>query len=303
MVLARSFDSRFADRSALSFLPSLLRFPALVWANRYMVQNFLRRDLMSRVNGSLLGLGWLLLRPMALFVLYYLVFGMVLGPRVEVDGVSKADPGYALYLFSGVIAFVALSEATTVACSIIVDNGNLVKKVAFPSEVLLVHVALVAQVIYAVGVVVVFVAGLWMGLLQPGAMLLALPLTMFLQFVLSLGIGMMLANLNVFARDTAQLWGLLSQGWMFLSPVFLHPSQIQAVVDKGTIPAWTPGLVEALNPAWALMQAQRLALGAVDPKLGSFWPQFGIAAAWAFGLLVLGYTVFMSRKHKFADLI
>lgn len=301
MVLARSFDSRFADRSALSFLPSLLRFPALVWANRYMVQNFLRRDLMSRVNGSMLGLGWLLLRPMALFALYYLVFGLVLGPRV---GDSKQpDPYFALYLFSGVIAFHALSEATTVACSIVVDNGNLVKKVAFPSEVLIVHVALVAQVIYAVGVVVVLGAGLAMGLQTPGWLLLALPLTMFLQFVLSLGMGMLLANLNVFSRDTSQLWGLVAQGWMFLSPVFLLPSQLEGPVKDGHLPVWGPGLVEALNPAWALMQAQRLALGGPSEVLGAFWPQVGIAAAWAFGFLVLGYTVFMSRKHKFADLI
>lgn len=300
MVLARSFDSRFADRSALSFLPSLLRFPALVWANRYMVQNFLRRDLMARVNGSMLGLGWLLLRPMALFVLYYLVFGLVLGPK-GVDG--SPDPRYALYLFSGVIAFHALAEATGVACSIVVDNGNLVKKVAFPSEVLMVHVALVAQVIYAVGAVVVFVAGWAMGLSQPGWLLLALPLTMLLQFVLTLGMGMLLANLNVFSRDTAQLWALLSQAWMFLSPVFLHPTQLQGLVKDNPTLAFVPGLMEAINPAWALMQVQRLSLGAVDPHLGSFWPQLGVAAAWAFGFLVVGYTVFMSRKHKFADLI
>ena len=300
MALVRSFDAKFATRSAISFLPSLFRFPALVFANRFMVQNFLRRELMSRVNGSVLGLGWMLVRPLCLFALFYLVFGLVLGPRV---GNGDPDPKFAIYLFLGILAFGAITEATTAACSVIVDNGNLVKKVAFPSEVLLVHVALVAQVVYLVAAAVAFVVGLSTGQLRPGLELLAFPLVMVVHFVFVLGLGMLLANLNVFARDTAQLWGLISQGWMFLSPVFLHPSQIQAVVDKGTIPAWTPGLVEALNPAWALMQAQRLALGAVDPKLGSFWPQFGIAAAWAFGLLVLGYTVFMSRKHKFADLI
>jgi len=81
MVLARSFDSRFADRSALSFLPSLLRFPALVWANRYMVQNFLRRDVLARVNGSALGVGWLLLQPLFQFAVYFVVFGLLFGDR------------------------------------------------------------------------------------------------------------------------------------------------------------------------------------------------------------------------------
>ena len=102
MALVRSFDAKFATRSALSFLPSLFRFPALVWANRFMVQNFLRRDLMSRVNGSVLGLGWMLVRPLCMFALYYAVFGLVLGPRASDGG---PDPSYAFFLFLGYQAY------------------------------------------------------------------------------------------------------------------------------------------------------------------------------------------------------
>lgn len=295
MALVRSFDAKFATRSALSFLPSLFRFPSLVWANRFMVQNFLRRDLMSRVNGSVLGLGWMLVRPLCLFALFYLVFGLVLGPRV---GNGEPDPRFAIYLFLGILAFGAITESTTAACSIIVDNGNLVKKVAFPSEVLLVHVALVAQVVYLVAVAVAFVVGLSAGLLSPGLELLAFPLVMVVQFVFVLGLGMLLANLNVFARDTAQLWGLISQGWMFLSPVFLQPQQLKGVIPDAVL-AWA----ENLNPAWALLQTHRLVLGYSDEHIGTLWPQLGKASLFALGFLLIGYTTFMSRKHKFADVI
>lgn len=295
MALVRSFDAKFATRSALSFLPSLFRFPSLVWANRFMVQNFLRRDLMSRVNGSVLGLGWMLVRPLCLFALFYLVFGLVLGPKV---GEGEPDPRFAIYLFLGILAFGAITESTTAACSIIVDNGNLVKKVAFPSEVLLVHVALVAQVVYLVAVAVAFVVGLSAGLLSPGLELLAFPLVMVVQFVFVLGLGMLLANLNVFARDTAQLWGLISQGWMFLSPVFLHPRQLKGVIPDEVV-AWA----ENLNPAWALLQSHRLVLGYSDEHIGTLWPQLGKASLFALGFLLIGYTTFMSRKHKFADVI
>ena len=57
---------------------------------------------------------------------------------------------------------------------------------------------------------------------------------LLIQFVFVMGFGMLLANLNVFARDTAQIWGLVTQGWMFLSPVFLHPKQLQEVAANGT---------------------------------------------------------------------
>lgn len=299
MALVRSFDAKFATRSALSFLPSLFRFPALVWANRFMVQNFLRRDLMSRVNGSMLGLGWMLVRPLCMFALFYLVFGYVLGPRNSND---EPKPEFAIFMFLGILAFNAIVEATTAACSVIVDNGNLVKKVAFPSEVLLVHVALVSQVVYLVAVAVAFVIGWSVGILQPGLELLAFPLVLGIQLVFVLGLGMLLANLNVFARDTAQLWGLIAQGWMFLSPVFLHPDQIQAVAKTDFLKD-TVALVENVNPAWALLQANRLSLGLQDPNIGTLWPQLGKASLFALGFLLVGYTTFMSRKHKFADVI
>jgi lipopolysaccharide transport system permease protein len=182
----------------------------------------------------------------------------------------------------------------------IVDNGNLVKKVAFPSEVLLVHVAAVSIVIFAVGAVVCTIAGLLLGVAQPTWLMLALPLVVAAQFVLTLGIGLLLANLYVFVRDTAQLWRLATMSWMFLSPVFWQPKDL---VDSGKLSAELVGWMEALNPAWSLMQAQRIALGGPEALLGSFWPHLGTAWAWAMGSMLVGYCVFMSRKHKFSDLI
>jgi lipopolysaccharide transport system permease protein len=298
MLLARHHDAATFRTGALSHLGSILRFPVLVWANRYMVQNFLRRDLMSRVHGSMLGVWWILLQPLFLFAIYYVVFGYFLG--------KAADPSeaFAVYLFSGVIVFHSLTEATGQSCNIIVDNGNLVKKVAFPAEVLLVHVALVSMVIYLVGAVVLFFGAWLSGASQPGWLLLAMPLVMLVQFTLTLGLGLLLSNLHVFLRDTAQLWRLVTMAWMFLSPVFWSVKDLQG---DGTTPPKVPLVVlewmQMLNPAWPLIQAQRLALGAQGEQFGSFWPQLGMAAAWAVGLLLIGYSVFMSRKHKFSDLI
>jgi lipopolysaccharide transport system permease protein len=295
MVLVRTYDSSFNNRGALSYLPSLLTFPALVWANRYMVQNFLRRDLLSRVNGSVLGVGWLLLHPMFLFAVYFLVFGVFFNPRTG----EGPDMEFALYLFSGVMVFHAITEATSVACTIIVDNGNLVKKVAFPSEVLMVHVSVVSLVIYLVGALVAFIAALVTGIGQPDLTLAALPLVLLVQFVFTLGLGMLLANTYVFLRDIAQVWRLVAMAWMFLSPVFLRPADLAGKMSPTTV-YW----LEAANPAWALIQAHRLCLfGPVDASLGSFWPQLGIASTWALGFLVVGYLFFVSRKHKYSDLI
>ena len=293
MTLVRTYDAATAERSAIYHVWSLLRFPQLVWANRFMVQNFLRRDLMARVNGSVLGIGWILLQPMFMFAIYWLVFGYFLKKG---EGAPSAE--FALFMFTGVITFHALNEATSQACAIIVDNGNLVKKVAFPAEVLLVHVALVSLVIYLTGALVAFIGGLVTGLGQPGWYLAALPLVLLVQFVMTLGLGLLLANLHVFLRDTAQIWRLAAQSWMFLSPVFWGPKDLE-----GKLPAAVLEWMQALNPAWPLIQVHRMVLGGTVEQFGPFWTQLGTAAAWAFGLLLVGYGLFMSRKHKYSDLI
>jgi ABC-type polysaccharide/polyol phosphate export permease len=86
--------------------------------------------------------------------------------------------------------------------------------------------------------------------------------------------------------------------WMFLTPVFWQPALLESKLPAHVVP-W----VVNLNPVYPLVQAHRIALGGEARYLGEFWPQLGVAAAWAVFWLVVGYSTFMSRKHKFADLI
>lgn len=296
MTLVREYDAATAPQGVLRHVLPLVRYPAVAWRNRYMIQNFLRRDLMGRAHGSLLGIWWLLLHPLFMFCVYYLVFGMFLGNQKAGE---PPDPAFAIYLFSGVIVFHALVEATTQCCQIVVDNGNLVKKVAFPSEALVVHVCIVSLVLYLVGAVVCVPVGWFLGVLHPGWLLLTLPLVLAVQFVMTIGIGLLLANLYVFVRDISQLWRIVTSVWMFLTPVFWTP---QLLVGK-QFPGWFTGLLTHGNPAAPLLQAHRLAMGMGSDLALSFWGQLGTAAAWAFGFLVLGYSTFMASKHKYADLV
>lgn len=296
----KTYSAEDAQQGLLSHILPVLRLPVTIWDNRNLVQNFFRRELLGRFRGSALGIVWVLIHPMFLFALYYFVFGYLFGK----PGTGTApSPEYALYMFSGVIVFSALTEGLGRSCTSVVDNGNLVKKVAFPSELLPVPVILVAMVVYLVGAVVCIGVGMWYGLLTPGIELLLLPVVLLLQFMMTMGLGLFLANCNVFARDTSQLWTIIASAWMFLTPVFWVPKQLQETVP------WL-GQVLACNPAYPLVQAHRLCLGAHPSMMngqpvdyGDLGEHLANSAFWAVLFLVLGYSVFASRKHKFADLV
>lgn len=292
--LTRHYAATARAPSWLASMLPIVGFPAQIWEHRYLVQNFCRRELLGRFRGSLLGVCWVLVHPLFVFLVYYFVFGILFSKTG-----GAPDPFFAVYLFSGVLGFTSISEGCMRSCTCVVDNGNLVKKVAFPSQLLPIPPIAVSLLVYLVGAVVCVVAGTALGVLQPGVRLLLLPVVMLLQGTMTLGIGLLLANCYVFSRDTSHLWGIVSMAWMFLTPVFWEPKML---LEKVPFLA----TLFSFNPAYPLLQAQRLVLGApdrVDSGLGDLGGHLLAALAWALAFLVLGYGLFMSRRHKFADLV
>lgn len=281
----------------------LMGYPGSIWRHRGLVWNFARRELLGRFRGSFLGIFWVLVHPLFLFAIYYAVFGYLFGNAKLPDG--SPDPTFAVYLFAGILAWTAFFEGTQRACTTIVENGNLVKKVAFPCELLPVHLTLVAMAVYLVGAAVLIGVGTLFGAVRPGASLLLWPAVLVVHFFFTLGFGLLLAAVYVFIRDTHHLYGVLSTAWFFASPIFWHPRFMEDKLGPGLAGVLT------LNPTYPLIQAHRQVLGVgydTAGPFGSLVPEpltqnLAAAGAWALGFMVVGYGFFMSRRHKFADLV
>ena len=305
----REYSAESSERGILTSALGVVRYPSVMWQYRGLIRNLFQRDLFGRFRGSFLGIFWVLIHPLFLFAVYFLVFGYLFGSmRTGGDG---PDPLFAVYLFAGLVTWTSFVEATTRSCSTVLENGNLVQKVAFPSELLPVHLVMVSLIVSSVGSLVLLLAGLYFEALHLSLDLLLWPLLILIQFVFTLGCSLFLANLQVFMRDTSHIYGIASMAWFFATPI-LWP--VWLVRDK------LPGVADALmawNPMYPLVQAHRQVFGlgyetmrqsSEGPKLESIvpeplWHNIGMASLWALLFITLGYGCFVSRRHKYADLV
>jgi lipopolysaccharide transport system permease protein len=277
----------------LAILNGLVRYPVLIARNRGLVANFASREFHARFKGSVIGPGWALIHPLFLFGLYFVVFGLMFGQR---DQAGKPPHWYTLYMFSGVLAWTVFSETAIRCCTLILENGNLIKKVAFPSELLPLPLVVVNLLVFVFGLVALYGIGFFLNGHLPGVNLLFLPLVLAIQLVFTLGIGLFLACLTVFLRDTSQIFTIVSQAWFFGSPVFWYP-EMGGVREKWSI----VGPILTLNPLYHLLGAHRIALGVEPGGPLELLAACGTAFVPAFLTFMLGYAFFKAYQHRFAD--
>jgi len=287
-------------------LERLVKFPALLRQYADLVRTSVRRDLAARFQGTLLAWAWPFLQPLLLFAVYYFIFTELLQQRMP-DLPEEQKAGMGVYMFCGMVAWSALGEALQRGTSVIVENGNLIKKLAFPSEILPLNVVLSSLATMLCGVLVIVLACLTPIWPAPGPALLWVPVLLFLQGLFTYGLVLFLSTLQVFMRDTAQVVGMLTTIWMFLTPVFWAPEAMSKSVLAHL------SLIE-LNPTYHLLRAWRGALlgevfvppsenvtGGYVVSVAAIPQHLFVFALWAVGAYVVGYAFFVSAQRRFAD--
>jgi lipopolysaccharide transport system permease protein len=188
-----------------------------LWRNRHIAAQLVKREVLARYKGSIMGLFWSFLNPVLMLAVYTFVFSVVFKARWEGGSDSKVE--FALNLFAGLLVFNLFAECVSRAPSLILSNVNYVKKVLFPLEILPV-IALGSAVFH-------FVVSLCVWLLfyvvfegVPPMTALLLPLIGVPLIALVLGLTWFFSSLGVYIRDVAQILGFVIQVLMFMSPVF-----------------------------------------------------------------------------------
>ncbi len=256
--------------------------------HRSILRQFVRREILGRYRGSVLGLAWTFLTPLLMLAVYTFVFVGVF--RVRWPGAEEAGGvAFALRLFAGLMVFQLFAEVVGRAPTLVTAQPNLVKKVVFPLE-LLPFVSLGAALFhFAVSVALLLAALLLIEQRLPVTALLA-PLAILPLLPLLLGLGWLLAALGVFVRDIASIVGVGVNLMLFLSPVFYALESLT--------PRWQFWM--RLNPLTPAIEDLRRTLFAGLPPLWADW-----WLALAVGLLAAagGAWVFNKTRRGFADVL
>lgn len=249
----------------------------------FLLRELVRRDFQSRYAGSALGLAWSLVQPLWTLLLLTFVFSTVM----KISPVGSRTGHFAIFLFCGLLPWMALQEGVLRASTSITDNSSLVKKLRFPSEILVLSVVLSALLHEAIAGAIFLGVLAALGELRWGGLpllLLAVPL----QIALTVGLGLLLGTLHVFFRDVAQVLGMILMGWFYLTPIVypasLVPERFQAWIE--------------LNPLTALVGLYRQAL--LEGEV-SWVPGTVSLTLTAAVLLSVGLWIFASLKPAFVD--
>lgn len=211
-----------------------------LWQYRGFVLGSVGREIRLRYRGSLFGASWLVFTPLVMIAIYTLVFAQIMHSRLP--GVS-GDYSYSIYLCAGLLQWNLFAEIVQRLQGTFLENANLLKKASFP------RLTLPLITVLGAGFNFVVIYGLFLlvllGLGQLSPVLLVYPAILAVLIWLASAAGLLLAVLNVFFRDIAQITGVVLQLIFWATPI-VYPESI--------LPAWLHRFIE-YNPLFGLMTA------------------------------------------------
>ncbi|MGO4415467.1 ABC transporter permease [Cupriavidus sp. KB_39] len=257
------------------------------WTDFFMHRELLYflawRDILVRYKQTLIGAGWVLIRPLLTMLVFTVVFG-------KIAGLSSGPIPYSLVVFAGMLPWYFFSSSLTDCSNSLVTNAQLLSKVYFPRLIVPFSTMLVSLVDFTISGVLLVGLMLWFGH-WPDWHMLFLPFFVVLAATFSMGLGLWAAALNVRYRDFRHLIPFFLQLGIYVSPVGYSA---ELIPEK-----WR--LLYSLNPMVGIIAGFRWSILGGDTQL--YWPSVVIAAFAGVLLTFTGIRYFRKAEASFADVI
>ncbi len=254
-----------------------------IWRFRELLYFLVWRDIKVRYKQTAFGALWAILQPLALMVIFTLVFS-------RLGGISPPGVPYPLFAFAGLVPWTLFSSSLIGSSNSLVDSAALLTKVYFPRLLLPIAASGSYLLDFAITLVLLFGLMLILGVVPTLTVLWILPLTLLLLGA-SVGVGLWLSAINVRYRDVRYAIPFIAQLWLFASPVAYSAAIIPSEL-------W---FLYHLNPMAGVIEGFRWALSASAVAA----PVAEVALATVVSLFVLasGLVYFRHTERTFADVV
>lgn len=250
-----------------------------IYAYREMIFSLIRRDLKGRYKGSVLGFFWTFLNPLMQLVVYTIVFSVVMVSPIE---------EYYLFLFVALVPWLMFATSVSGGCSCVRGQQDMVKKIYFPREVLPIAYVTSQFVNMLLSFIVVFLVLIVSGKGVDLLLILYLPIIMIAEYLIALGLCLVVSAATVYLRDLEYLLGIITMAWQFLTPIMYDIS----MVPEEIVPIFE------CNPMTHIIVAYRDILfykQAPQIKTLTFAVLFGVV------MVAVGFVSFMHMQKHFAE--
>lgn len=245
---------------------------------RELLKTNVQKEVRGKYKKSFLGIFWSFLNPLLQLAVYAFIFPLIL---------KNNQDNYLMFLFVALLPWTFFTTAVCQGTDTVVQNGNIVKKVYFPRTILPISIVTSSAINFLISTVILIAVAFITGLGVSWHLLLY-PLILIIQYLLILGIVMILSSVTVYLRDLQHIIGVFVQVLFYATPIVYSPE---------TIPAKFAFILN-LNPMSHIITAYRdIIYYQQMPNMVTLMAVFGMAIA----LCIIGYAIFSKLEKRFAE--
>mgnify|MGYP002552359555 CR=1 FL=1 len=255
-----------------------MKFFKSLYEYRELLKTSISKDVRGKYKNSVLGILWSFLNPLLQIAVYAIVFPLIMKSNL---------PNYTVFLCCGLIPWNFFSAAISRTSFTMIENGNIIKKVYFPREVLPISVVTSEAINFIISTIIIlaFVLGYGMGLSK---FLIFYPLVLLVQYILLIGISFIVSSVTVYFRDLQHFIGIALQLLFYATPI---------VYATNIIPESYQWILR-LNPMTFIIDGYRsIFYYQQQPDFISL----GITLLVSLILCVVGYLLFSKLQKRFAE--
>lgn len=259
-----------------------------VWEHRKVVGLLVRRDLKVKYQQSVLGYAWTMLEPLALTMVYFFVFGVILQAERGMPEAAMEQGGFLLFLVAGILPWNSFGAMLSEAPRAMITHGKLITTMKVPREIFPMATVGTKFVEYLLTLPVLLVFAVVLGgSFSVMGLLVWLPAAVLLQFAFGLGMTLFLSSVNVMFRDVERMVRIITR-LLFYGSAILYPA---TMVLQAGIPEWLK-VVYQLNPLLGIFEMHRAVWFAEFAELTPTTIALWSSVVGSFLMLVIGYWTF-----------